>query len=173
MLEKYYKTIGNTYKIRFCIFLYILLDFLVIPGTNRYQDRWKWFLSASRTFLNPPGPWEKAKNLSFRTRFLKENVEKQSLLALLAPFLGTPPGEMDRMDRPRDPPRKCPVAFQWPVRFAGFIVPDSSLPPGLAGLWIATGQVGHFAPRVAPKGLIGNSPIPGPYTPPFEIQIFI
>ena len=37
---------------------------LVVPGTNRYQDRWKWFLPASRSFLNPPGPLGKAKNLS-------------------------------------------------------------------------------------------------------------
>ena len=63
-----------------------------VLGTIRYQDRWKCFLPASRTSLNPPGPQEKAKNLSFRTRIFREKFGKISLLALLTPFLGTPPG---------------------------------------------------------------------------------
>ena len=63
----------------------------MIPGTYRYQDRWKWFLPASRSFLNPPEPSGKAENLSFRTRMFRENiVTKKSLVALLTLFLGTP-----------------------------------------------------------------------------------
>ena len=46
---------------------------LVTTGTYRYRDRWKWFLQASRSFLNPPGPWGEAQNLSFRIRMFKEN----------------------------------------------------------------------------------------------------
>ena len=69
---------------------------LVILGTSRYQDGWKWFLPASRSSLNPPGPPRKAKHVSFRTRFVREKFGEKSLLALLTPFLGTPPGEMDQ-----------------------------------------------------------------------------
>ena len=64
---------------------------ICILGTNRYQDRWKWFLPASRSSLNPPGPSEKPKNLSFRTRIFTEKFGKFSLLALLIPFWGGPP----------------------------------------------------------------------------------
>ena len=38
---------------------------LSYTDTDRYQDRWKWFLPASRSFLNPPEPREKTKNLDF------------------------------------------------------------------------------------------------------------
>ena len=41
---------------------------LVIPGTNWYQNRWKWFLPGSRSSLNSPRPREKAKHLCSRTR---------------------------------------------------------------------------------------------------------
>ena len=41
---------------------------LVTTDTDRYQDRWKWFLPAARSSLNPPGCREKAKNLLFRAR---------------------------------------------------------------------------------------------------------
>ena len=37
----------------------------------KYQDRWTWFLVVSRSFLNPPGPQGKAKDLYFRTRTFK------------------------------------------------------------------------------------------------------
>ena len=47
---------------------------------------------ASRSSLNPPGPPGKTKNLSFRTRNFREKFGEKSLLALLTPFLGTPPG---------------------------------------------------------------------------------
>ena len=45
-------------------------------GTDRYQDRWKCFLPASRSSLNPPEPREKAKNLSFRTRTFIYKLDK-------------------------------------------------------------------------------------------------
>ena len=61
-------------------------------GPYRYQDGWKWFLPASRSSLNLPGPQEKTKNLGFRTRQNSEKLEKK-IFALLTPFLGTPPGE--------------------------------------------------------------------------------
>ena len=62
---------------------------------TRYpQDRWKWFLPAPRSSLNPPGPSTKAKNLSFRTRNFREKFGKKSLLALLTPFFWDPPGQM-------------------------------------------------------------------------------
>ena len=64
----------------------------MIPGTIRYQDRWKWFLSASRTFLNPPGPRGKATNLRFRARTFLEMFAKKQLYSLLALFWGDPPG---------------------------------------------------------------------------------
>ena len=40
----------------------------------RYQDRWKWFLQASRSSLNPPGPPGKANNLSFWTRLFTVKI---------------------------------------------------------------------------------------------------
>ena len=60
-------------------------------GTYRYQDGWKWFLPASRTSLNPPGPSTKAKNLSFRTRNFRETNRENFLISLINPFLGGPP----------------------------------------------------------------------------------
>ena len=68
----------------------------MIPGLYRYQDRWKWFLPASRSSLNPPGPPGKGKNLSFRTRKFTEKIRKNMLYSLLIPFWGDPPGWMDR-----------------------------------------------------------------------------
>ena len=57
-------------------------------GTYRYQDRWKWFLPASWSSLNPSGPQGKTKNLFYRTRNCIEKILKISLLSLLIPFLG-------------------------------------------------------------------------------------
>ena len=49
----------------------------MIPGTIRYQDRWKWLLPAPRSSLNLPGPRGKAKSLLYGTRhFTKENQEQ-------------------------------------------------------------------------------------------------
>ena len=48
---------------------------LVTTDTDRYQDRWKLFLPAPRSFLNPPGPLGKAKNLSFRARTFEETIK--------------------------------------------------------------------------------------------------
>ena len=50
---------------------------LVITGTSRYQDRWKWLLPASRSSLNPPGPRGKAKNMFYRTRYFIEQMKKK------------------------------------------------------------------------------------------------
>ena len=63
----------------------------MIPGTNRYQDRWKWFLLASRSSLNPPGHPGKAKNLRFRTRKFTEKFANKSFCSYLTPLLGGPP----------------------------------------------------------------------------------
>ena len=68
----------------------------MIPGTSRYQDRWKWFLPASRASLNPPGPSRKAKNLSFRTRQVPDKLANKSWYSLLTPFGGTPPGPKEK-----------------------------------------------------------------------------
>ena len=57
-------------------------------GTYRYQDRWKWILPASRSSLNPPGPPEKNKNLSFRTRHFTKQIGEKLLYSLLIPFWG-------------------------------------------------------------------------------------
>ena len=64
-------------------------------GPYRYHDRWKWFLPASRSSLNPPGPPGKAKSLSFRTRNFREQIRKKNIIFLInlclrALFWGTP-----------------------------------------------------------------------------------
>ena len=46
----------------------------------------EWILSASRTFLNPPGPWGNAKNLLYRTRKVTEKISKSTLCSLLITF---------------------------------------------------------------------------------------
>ena len=51
-------------------------------------DRWKWFLPPSGSSLNPRGPKEKNKNLSFRVRIFTEKFKTKSLFALYIPFLG-------------------------------------------------------------------------------------
>ena len=62
--------------------------FLVITRDHGHQDRWKWFLPASRTFPNPPGPWGKAKNRFYRTRnFIRKNNE-QIINRLINSFSG-------------------------------------------------------------------------------------
>ena len=70
----------------------------MIPDTIRYQDRWKWFLPASRSSLNPPGPPGKAKKLSFRTRKCYRKIWIKIIIFIINPFFGDPPGEMDQMD---------------------------------------------------------------------------
>ena len=78
------------------VFCYILLYFPTFFHPRGPVNRWKWFLPACPSSLNPPGPSKKAKNLSFRPRTFAEKFGKKSLLALYIPFLGgTPPGEMD------------------------------------------------------------------------------
>ena len=52
----------------------------MIPGTIRYQDRWKCFLPASRSSPKPPEPRGQAKKLCFRTRrFPKNNEQKPEI----------------------------------------------------------------------------------------------
>ena len=51
-------------------------------GHFRYQDRWKWILPASRTFLNPPEPQGKANNLSYGTQPRAEKIKEQILSSL-------------------------------------------------------------------------------------------
>ena len=67
------------------------LSVLVTTGSDMYQDRWRWFLPASRSSLNPPGPSGKAKNLSFNPRKIYRKIQKNFLISLINPFLGGPP----------------------------------------------------------------------------------
>ena len=63
----------------------------MLPGTCRYQDRWKWFLPASRSFPNPPGTHGKAKNLSFRIRIFEEQSANKNPYWPYKSFFGGPP----------------------------------------------------------------------------------
>jgi hypothetical protein len=58
----------------------------ICTATYRYQ--WKCFLPASRSSLNPPGPREKANNLSFRTRHFIKKLETIIEMSLLIPLKG-------------------------------------------------------------------------------------
>ena len=62
--------------------------FLVATASERYQDRWKWLLQASSTFLNPPGPSEKPKTCYIEAYLLYKN-EGNLLRILLYPFEGS------------------------------------------------------------------------------------
>ena len=57
----------------------------VTTASERYQDRWKWFLQASRSSLNPPGPRGKAKNLFYRTRQFIEKIKKCIIILIITP----------------------------------------------------------------------------------------
>ena len=47
-----------------------------------HRIRSGWFVQASRSFLNPPGPWEKAKKLLYRIRIVIEKLRNKSLSSL-------------------------------------------------------------------------------------------
>ena len=62
-------------------------------GTYRYQDRWKWFLPASQSFLKPSGPPGKAKHLLYRTRNVTETIRINNYIPYI--FLSQGPIEKD------------------------------------------------------------------------------
>jgi len=51
-------------------------------------DTWKWFRPASRNSPNPPGPWEKAKQLLLRIRFVYIKTKEHPLVSLLINLKG-------------------------------------------------------------------------------------
>ena len=122
----------------------------MILGTYRYQDRWKWFLSAFRTSLTPPGPPGKAKSLSFRTQMFTNKSEKirknsvsKSLITIC--ILCTPPhgGVPARVRHQGSRTSSLAVTAIWPLDSHRA---DSSGPP--------QGSVGPSGP--SPVG--GGSP---------------
>ena len=90
---------------------------LVIPRTIRYQDRWKRFLPASRSSLNPPGPSGKAKNLSFRTRKFTENIMGKSEVGGVSQFVKPPTGKSFRFVRACERARRGEAVWASERRF--------------------------------------------------------
>ena len=105
------------------------------PVTDRYHDRWKWFLPASRSSLNPPGPQEKAKNLSFRTRNFIYILETIPVISLLLPLKGPIGGRIFFVHLP------------YSTYFTTSVVPSMGLLDGSAG-----------------PGLVKKTPYQGPLT---------
>ena len=59
-----------------------------IYRNTRYQDGWKWFLQASRSFLKPPGPRENAQNLCVIAQWYTWNISNKSWLSSLIHLKG-------------------------------------------------------------------------------------
>ena len=61
---------------------------LLTTGTYRYQDRWQWFLLASRSSLYPPGPRAEAQNLLYGARKVEDKIQKHPYCTYVSLFKG-------------------------------------------------------------------------------------